>query len=303
MGSSLILRIITNSVFVLYLCYTISDVNSGLISSVNLYFLNDSCYLLHIRGTTMNTTIQSLFERKSVRIFNGDPIDPTVKNLIIDAAIQAPTAGNLHLYSILDITDPELKTLLSKTCDHQDFIASAPMVLIFCADAQRLFDGFNRLEDLSVRTPGLGDLLLGLSDALIAAQNAVVAAHSLGLGSCYIGDIIENYEEHRKLLNLPDYVVPIGMLVFGYPVQQQLDRKKPTRYRHEYIVHENGYRRSDETELKAMFETQTLDAGLPAVDFQTSLKGIYLRKFASDFALEMDRSAYQWLLPFLKGKE
>ncbi len=251
----------------------------------------------------MNTMIQSLFERKSVRIFTGETIDSVTKNQILDAAIQAPTAGNLHLYSILDITDPNLKIQLSRTCDHQDFIASAPLVLIFCADAQRLFDGFNRLEGITVRPCGSGDLLLALSDALIAAQNAVVAAHSLGLGSCYIGDIIENCEEHRKLLNLPDYVVPIGMLVFGYPIQQQLTRKKPTRYRREFMVHENGYRRCDENELKRMFETQTADAGLPDVDFHETLKGIYTRKFASDFALEMNRSAHRWLKPFLFDQE
>ena len=48
---------------------------------------------------------------------------------------------------------------------------------------------------------------------MIAAQNTVVAAESLGLGSCYIGDILENREYNKKLLSLPDYVVPVGMLV------------------------------------------------------------------------------------------
>lgn len=250
----------------------------------------------------MNETIQSLFARKSVRMFTPRTIEIATKNLILDAAIQAPTAGNLHLYTILDITDPGLKKSLSETCDHQPFIAAASMVLIFCADAQRLFNGFKRLENVEVRHPGPGDLLLALSDALIAAQNAVVAAQSLGIGSCYIGDIIENCEEIRTLLNLPEFVVPIGMLVFGYPVKQQLDRKKPTRYRRAFMVHENGYRNYDENELKTMFDTQTADAGLPAVDFNSVLKGIYTRKFSSDFALEMDRSATEWILPFLDGK-
>ena len=248
----------------------------------------------------MNATIEGLFARKSVRIFTPQLIDQATKNLILDGAIQAPTAGNLHLYTILDITDPQLKTRLSQTCDHQPFIATAPMVLIFCADTQRLFDGFARLKDAEVRLPGPGDLLLALSDALIAAQNAVVAAHSLGIGSCYIGDIIENCEEHRKLLKLPEYVVPIGMLVFGYPAPPQLERKKPTRYRRENMVRENTYQTYAEDELKLMFETQTKDAGLPAVAFEPALKAIYTRKFASAFALEMDRSAYAWIRPFLE---
>ena len=43
-----------------------------------------------------------------------------------------------------------------------------------------------------------GDLLLALADTCIAAQNAVVAAESLGIGSCYIGDVIENAEQMRN---------------------------------------------------------------------------------------------------------
>ena len=68
--------------------------------------------------------------------------------------------------------------------------------------------------------------MLAVTDCVIAAQNAVTAADSLGLGSCYIGDIMERCEFHRELLNLPDYVFPAVMLVIGAPTQQQLDRPK-----------------------------------------------------------------------------
>lgn len=246
----------------------------------------------------MNETLNQLFDRKSVRVFEDRIISEEDKKLILDAAIQAPTAGNLHLYSILDITDPAKKIKLADTCDHQPFIAKAPMVLIFVADACRLYDGFNLLE-CEVKSPGVGQLLLCISDALIAAQNAVVAAQSLGIGSCYIGDILENVEEHRKLLNLPEYTLPIGMVVFGYPVKQQRERKKPTRYRREFIVHENTYRRMDESRLKEMMDTHARDAGLPIQDFKQVLNTIYTHKFASDFALEMNRSAYEWMKKFL----
>ena len=48
------------------------------------------------------------------------------------------------------------------------------------------------------RRPGEGDLLLATADAAIAAQNAVTAAWSLGIGSCYIGDVMENCEKQLK---------------------------------------------------------------------------------------------------------
>ena len=139
----------------------------------------------------MNKTIQELFDRKSVRVFEAREITAEDKRLILEAATMAPTAGNQQLYTILDITDQELKEKLVVTCDNQPFIASAKMVLIFCADCQKWYDGF-KAAGCEPRLPGVGDMLLAVSDANIAAQNAVTAAESLGIGSCYIGDIMEN---------------------------------------------------------------------------------------------------------------
>lgn len=59
-----------------------------------------------------------------------------MKQIILEAAAQAPSAGCQQLYTILDITDQKLKDELVKTCDNQPFIATAPMVLVFCADCK-----------------------------------------------------------------------------------------------------------------------------------------------------------------------
>ncbi len=58
--------------------------------------------------------------------------------------------------------------------------------------------------------PGLGDFGIAAQDAVIAAQNAAIAAEAVGLGTCYIGDIIENAEEVRDLLDLPEHTVPFA---------------------------------------------------------------------------------------------
>ena len=172
----------------------------------------------------MNEILRALHERKSVRLYEDRPVPDSVKAAVLEAAVQAPTAGNQQLYTILDITEPQLKHALSITCDNQPFIAQAPMVLVFLADCKKWYDAF-RYADCSPREPGVGDLLLAVSDANIAAQNAVTAAESLGLGSCYIGNIMEHAAEQRRLLHLPDYVFPAAMVVFGYPTQQQ--RRRP----------------------------------------------------------------------------
>lgn len=241
----------------------------------------------------MNETIRQLHHRKSIRAFTDQPIGETEKQAILNAAVQAPTAGHQQLYTILDITDPALRESLSESCDHQPFIATAKMVLIFCADCRKWYDAF-RDAGCEPRNPGPGDLLLAVSDANIAAQNAVVAAQSLGIGSCYIGDIMENCEYHRKLLNLPAYVFPAAMLVFGYPTEQQLQRQKPQRADLAHIVHENGYRQMDGGELRQLFSIRT-----GAENYEGYMQRFCKRKYNSDFAREMSRSVEEYLQDFL----
>lgn len=240
----------------------------------------------------MNEVIKQLYERKSVRVFEDRGISIEDKNYILESATMAPTAGNQQMYTILDITDQKLREKLAETCDHQPFIATAKMVLIFCADYQKWYDAFTACG-CEPRNPGVGDLILAVTDAAIAAQNAVVAAHSLGIGSCYIGDIMENCEVHREILNLPPYVFPAAMLVFGYPTKQQQEREKPKRVTLEHIVHENAYRHMDEKELKEMFDEKS-----PVMTYEEWMQAFCKRKFNSDFSKEMTRSVGKYIEEF-----
>lgn len=240
----------------------------------------------------MNDVLKTLHERKSVRVYEDRPVSKEDKEAILLAAMAAPTAGNQQLYTILDITDRKLLEALSVTCDNQPFIATAPMALIFCADAQKWYDAY-KAGGCNPRKPGPGDLLLAVSDACIAAQNAVTAAQSLGIGSCYIGDIMERCEDHRRMLNLPAYVYPAAMLVFGYPTEQQIHRVKPERCDIRHIVHENSYRSMDKEELSDMLR-QSRDRW----NFEEWIQAFCKRKYNSDFAIEMSRSAAEYLTAF-----
>ena len=244
----------------------------------------------------MNEILQSLYARKSVRAVEEKPVPPDCREAILRAAIEAPSAGNQQLYTILEITDQELKSQLAESCDHQPFIAKAPMVLVFCADFLKWVDVF-REGGAEPRRPGCGDLLLAVDDALIAAQNAVVAAESLGIGSCYIGDIMEQCETHRKLLALPEYVFPAAMLVFGYPTRQQKERAKPKRCRLEDMVQQNTYRRRTGEELRRMFDKETASRS-----FEEWSQAFCKRKYNSDFAREMSRSVREYLGQYLEDE-
>ncbi len=243
----------------------------------------------------MNEVLRQLRERKSVRAYEDRPVEQDVKHAILEAALQAPSAGHMTLYTILDITDQTLKDKLAVSCDDQPFIAKAPVVLIFCADYRRWYEAFCRAEE-TVRTPDMGDLFLAQADALIAAQNVVAAAHSLGLGSCYIGDIVEQYEFHRELLNLPDYVIPAAMLCIGYPTAQQMTRTKPQRFRLEDLVHENGYEESK----PAMEDMLAQREGKSREEVEDYLRRVCKRKWNAAFSREMSRSCTEMVKQWRK---
>lgn len=248
----------------------------------------------------MNQVMDVLMKRRSVRAYEKRPINADVRSEILKATFRAPTAGNLMLYSILDITDQTIKDKLAVTCDNQPFIARAPMVWIFLADYQRWHDYFlaSGVEELceqrnlTMQKPEEGDLFLACCDALIAAQNAVIAAESFGIGSCYIGDIMEQYETHKEMLNLPQYVFPICMLVFGYPTQQQMEQGYTHRFDEKFIVFENQYHRLGKEDFDEMFtERQSrLAKGRSMKGITTVGQATYLRKFSADFSVEMRRS-------------
>lgn len=147
----------------------------------------------------------------------------------------APTAGVLSLYAIIEIDEPELKEALSHTCDEQPFIAKAPWVVLFAAEA-------------------------------------------MGLGSCYIGDIVENAEKQRELLALPDYVFPAALLCFGYPPVDD-SRNAPPRLPLEVMVHQNRYGQ------KHWLNDE--------VGHDIMRRG--LNKLKMDFSVEMTRSMEVWL--------
>lgn len=242
----------------------------------------------------MNQIIQSLMDRKSVRSFTEQEIPEDIVQVILEASTQAPTAGNQQLYTILRIMDPEKKHRLSISCDHQPFIEKAQLVLVYCADCLKWYKAFAK-AGCEPRKPEEGDLFLAMCDVLIAAQNAVVAAESLGIGSCYIGDIMENCEEQRDILGLPPYVFPAAMLVMGYPTEQQLRRKKPERVDMKYVVHENSYHELSAKELQDMLSSH---AG--GQDYQTWMKAFCERKYNSDFSREMSRSVRKYLEDFAR---
>ena len=206
----------------------------------------------------MNETLRLIDERVSLRRYADRPIEPEEIDSIIHSAMRAPTAGNMMLYTILQVDAPEKKQRLAQTCGHP-FIACAPLVLLFLADMQRWVDFFEangvashcRKTENEYRMPDVSKLLMGCCDALIAAQNSVIAAESMGIGSCYVGDIMGHAEEHRSLFDLPPFAFPIVLACYGHR-PEDVRSKQTSRFDRRFVHHCDSYRRFPAQDLREM---------------------------------------------------
>lgn len=241
-------------------------------------------------------TLELINRRRTIRAYDSRELTQEEVDRIIYGAMRAPTAGNMMFYSIIQVDDQEIKDKLAKTCDNQPHIAKAPLVLIFLADMQRWWDYFNvcDVKDLCVdmaldfETPQESDLLLACCDALIAAQNAVITAEALGIGSCYIGDIMENIEIHRELLNLPKWVFPITMVCFGYPKGDKEKIPLQSRFPQKFIHFINKYNRLNQGDFSEMFKGVKRDYN---IKYAKNLgQTFYFAKLGADYSKEMRRS-------------
>lgn len=244
----------------------------------------------------INKVLEVINNRCTVRAYDKKPISQKEVDMIIHGAMRAPTAGNMMFYSIIEVQNQKMKDKLVTTCDNQPHIAKAPLVLIFLADMQRWYDyyvasGIPELcveKNLVYRTPDESDLLLACCDAIIAAQNAVIVAESMGIGSCYIGDIIENIETHREMFNLTKWVFPIIMVCFGYPKQDPSKRILKQRFPKKFIHFIDNYRRLNKDEFSEMFKDFAKDTLVK--NAENLGQDYYLGKTGSEFSQEMSRS-------------
>ncbi len=196
-----------------------------------------------------NETMKLLIERASCRNFSDEKIPPDVLQLVLEAGVHAATGGNLQPYSIIKIEDEETRQKLAEWCD-QAFIRKAPTLLLFCIDWHRI----ERWAHLEVApftaTSSFRHFWISFQDTMICAQNICTAADALGLGSVYIGTVLEFFPELQKVFQLPKGVFPVVLLCLGYPKTRPRPRRKLGV---EVIVHAERYHEMADQELLDAF--------------------------------------------------
>jgi nitroreductase len=197
-----------------------------------------------------NETIRLLTERASCRSFSDKEIPPDVLRLVLEAGIHAATGGNLQPYSIVKIEDGAVKEALAERCG-QAFIGKAPVLLVFCIDWHRI-ERWAHLEIAPfTASSSFRHFWVSFQDTVICAQSICTAADALGLGSVYIGTILEFLAELCEMLKLPSGVFPVVLLCLGYPSHKPPPRRKLGV---DVIVHSERYHEMEDQELLEAFD-------------------------------------------------
>jgi nitroreductase len=149
--------------------------------------------------------IEVIRNRHSIRTFTDQPVEPEKLQQILEIANLAPSAGNLQAYEIYVVTDFKKRDGLACAALAQDYIARAPLALVFCTHPE-LTEG---------KYTERGTRLYTVQDATIACTFAMLAATNLGLGCVWVGTFDEKVV--RMIIGAPERQVPVVILSIGYP--------------------------------------------------------------------------------------
>lgn len=155
--------------------------------------------------------IDLLRRRRSIRKYDGRPVDKKSLGLLVETLLRAPSSRNNKPWEFIIIDDKELLIQLSEAKEHgSQFLRGAALGIVICADSTK--------SDVWVE------------DCSIASILVQMTAQSLGLGSCWIQvrnrrhDAKTTSEKFiRKLLGLPSHIRVESIMSIGRPGE----KKKP----------------------------------------------------------------------------
>lgn len=165
---------------------------------------------------------ETVRHRHSIRKYRTDlAVEQEKLHAILEMACAAPSAGDLQSYHISVITKPEQRQLLSEIASGQEFIAEAPVALLFCSEPQRAGRKYGER----------GEELYALQDTTIAAAYAQLAVVAAGLGSTWVGYF--DADRIKQSFELAPGLEPVAILSIGYPAE--LPEESPRRHLDEMV--------------------------------------------------------------------
>ena len=157
--------------------------------------------------------IENIMTRTSIRQYTDQPVEQEKIDVMLKAAMAAPSAVNLQPWHFIVITDKKTIDLLSGKQP-----TNAPLLIAMCGDTDKttMPDGKGKLPDFWVQ------------DVSAATQNLLLAAHALGLGAVWTGvyPVMERTAEVANVLNCPSNIVPVAVVRIGYPDESPEPKNK-----------------------------------------------------------------------------
>lgn len=181
--------------------------------------------------------IETLSNRRSIRKYSEKEVTEELLNDLLTVAVRASNTGNMQLYSVVVTRDQAMKEKLAPTHFNQPMVTQAPIVLTFCADANR-FVKWSEQRKADAGFDNFQTFICATIDAMLFAESFCDAAEEKGLGLCFLGTTTYNAAQIVDILELPRLVVPITTVTLGYPEEQP---EQPERLPLAAVVHTETY--------------------------------------------------------------
>lgn len=161
-----------------------------------------------------NAAYENIMTRTSVRSYTGRLVSSDTVEMLLRAGMAAPTARNSQPWHFVAVTDRAKLDELAATNKHGRMLQEAPLAIAVCGNMDKALDGDGR--DYWIQ------------DCSAATENILLAVNALGLGAVWTGvhPIKERVEAVSKVLNLPETIVPLCVIVIGYPNESPQPKDK-----------------------------------------------------------------------------
>ena len=170
-----------------------------------------------VPGAEVPDAIAPLLDRRVVRRYRDEPVPDSLLDALLAAAQSAPAKSDLQQYSVVVMRDAARIKQIADWIGTMDWIASAPVFLVWCGDMRR---GQRLCEHHGMphANNNLDTFLNTAVDCTLAMAAFMAAADAVGLGTCPISYVRSHIERVSPLLSLPSGVYPVAGLSVGWPV-------------------------------------------------------------------------------------
>lgn len=158
--------------------------------------------------------LDNIATRTSIRDYEARPVEKEKIEKMLRAAMAAPTAMNKQPWHFVVVDQRNVLDALAGANPYAKMLKKAPLAIVVCGNTDKMIEG--------------GGRDFWIQDASAATENLLLAAHAMGLGAVWTGAYPseERCISISKVLSLSDNLIPLNMIVVGYPAEQPQPKQK-----------------------------------------------------------------------------